>query len=120
MRGPLNVARPPQGYPVITQAGSSEDGKELAAQTAEVIFTAQQTLAEAQAFYADVKGRLTKYGRSPDDLKILSGYPLDAPLPDLPETNLAKSRQKLLIDLARRENLTIRQLYLAIAGARGH
>lgn len=50
----------------------------------------------------------------------LSGYPLDGPLPDLPETNGPKSRQKLLIDLARRDNLTIRQLYLSIAGARGH
>ena len=50
----------------------------------------------------------------------LSTYPLDGPLPDLPETNLNKSRQKLVTDLARRENLTIRQLYQAIAGARGH
>jgi alkanesulfonate monooxygenase len=163
VRGPLNVARPVQGYPVIVQAGSSEDGKELAAKTAEVIFTAQQTLAEAQAFYADVKGRLAKYGRNPDQLKIMPGifpiigkteqeardkfaqlqdlihpavglgllsgmiggfdlsrYPLDGPLPELPETNAGKSRQKLLIELAQRENLTIRQLYLAIAGARGH
>jgi alkanesulfonate monooxygenase len=163
VRGPLNIARPPQGYPVIIQAGSSEDGKNLAAKTAEVIFTAQQTLAEAQAFYTDVKGRLVKYGRSPDSLKImpgvfpiigkteqeaadkfaqlqelidpqvglgllstmiggfdLSGYPVDGPLPDLPETNGGKSRQKLLTELAHRENLTIRQLYLSIAGARGH
>lgn len=50
----------------------------------------------------------------------LSGYPLDGPLPNLPETNLHKSRLKLLTDLARRESLTIRDLYLAIAGARGH
>lgn len=163
VRGPLNVARPIQGYPVLIQAGSSEDGKNLAAQTAEVIFTAQQTLEEAQAFYADVKGRLAQYGRNPDHLKIMPGvfpvigrteqeakekfqqiqdlihpqvglallggmiggfdlsqYPLDGPLPDLPETNGGKSRQKLLTDLARRENLTIRQLYQAIAGARGH
>ena len=51
VHGPLNVARPPQGYPVIVQAGASEDGQDFAASTAEVIFTAQQTLAEAQAFY---------------------------------------------------------------------
>jgi len=145
------------------QAGASEAGKELAAATAEVIFAAQQTLADAQDFYADVKGRLDKYGRNADHLKImpgvfpvvgrteaeakekfeelqsrihpvvglallgstlggadLSGHPLDGPLPDLPETNGPKSRQKLLINLARRENLTIRQLYLWIAGARGH
>ncbi|MFM9896288.1 LLM class flavin-dependent oxidoreductase [Achromobacter xylosoxidans] len=50
----------------------------------------------------------------------LSGYPIDGPLPDIPETNGGKSRQQLLIDLARRDNLTIRQLYLRIAGARGH
>jgi alkanesulfonate monooxygenase len=163
VRGPLNIARPPQGYPVIVQAGSSEAGQELAAQTAEVIFTAQQTLAEAQVFYSNVKEKLAKYGRSPEDVKIMPGvfpmigrteqeakekfdrlqelidpkvglgllagmlgkvnlsdYPLDEPLPDLPETNLVKSRQKMLFDLARRENLTIRQLYLWVAGARGH
>jgi alkanesulfonate monooxygenase SsuD/methylene tetrahydromethanopterin reductase-like flavin-dependent oxidoreductase (luciferase family) len=50
----------------------------------------------------------------------LSAYPLDGPIPDVPETNASKSRQRLLLDLARRENLTIRQLYLRIAGARGH
>lgn len=71
--GPLNIGRPPQGYPVIVQAGSSDDGKELAARTAEAIFTAWQTLEEAQAFYRDVKGRMVKYGRSPDELKIMPG-----------------------------------------------
>jgi alkanesulfonate monooxygenase SsuD/methylene tetrahydromethanopterin reductase-like flavin-dependent oxidoreductase (luciferase family) len=50
----------------------------------------------------------------------LSQYPVDGPLPELPETNGGKSRQRLLFDLARRENLTIRDLYLRIAGARGH
>jgi len=73
VKGPLNVARTPQGYPVIVQAGASEPGRELAARTAEVIFTANQTLADAQEFYSDVKGRLAKYGRSPDDLKIMPG-----------------------------------------------
>jgi alkanesulfonate monooxygenase len=147
---------------VLVQAGSSEPGKDLAAETAEVIFTAHQTLGDAMAFYADVKGRLAAYGRDPDHLKImpgvfpvvgrteqeaedkfgelqglihpevglsllsgmigvdLSGHPVDGPLPDLPESNGGKSRQDLLIRLARRENLTIRQLYLRIAGARGH
>ncbi|WNV06853.1 LLM class flavin-dependent oxidoreductase [Candidatus Methylospira mobilis] len=52
--GPLNIARPPQGYPVIVHAGQSEPGKELAARIAEVIFTAQQSLADAQAFYAGI------------------------------------------------------------------
>jgi alkanesulfonate monooxygenase len=163
VRGPLNVGRPPQGYPVIVQAGASEDGQDFAASTAEVIFTAQQTLEEAQTFYRGIKGRLAQYGRTPEQLKIMPGvfpvigqteaeakekydqlqnlihpsvglallsgniggfdlsdYPLDGPLPELPETNLNKSRQKLVTDLARRENLTIRQLYQAIAGARGH
>ncbi|HWL26826.1 MAG TPA: LLM class flavin-dependent oxidoreductase [Ureibacillus sp.] len=165
VEGPLNISRPIQGHPVVVQAGSSETGKELAARTAEVIFTAWQTLEEAQAFYADVKGRMAKYGRSPEELKImpgvfpviggteeeaeqnkrlleeiipeeagvsllsgmisvdLSGYPVDGPLPDLPDpeqVNGGKSRFKLLKDLAERENLTIRQLYQRIAGARGH
>ena len=163
--GPLNITRPVQGYPVIVQAGSSEAGKELAARTAEVIFTAWQTLEEAQAFYRDVKSRMAKYGRHPDELKImpgvypivgktieeaeekrkkllelipeslgvsrlsqqlgvdLSGYPVDGPLPDLPdiaEINGIKSRFQLVKDLAEREQLTIRQLYERIAGARGH
>ncbi|CAD5379187.1 N-acetyl-S-(2-succino)cysteine monooxygenase [Pseudomonas sp. OF001] len=163
VKGPLNVARSPQGYPVLVQAGSSEAGKEIAARTAEAIFTAHQSLESAQAFYADVKGRLARYGRSPQELKILpgilaivghteeeaeakyrqlqelihpqvglsllsgmigadlSGYDLDGPVPqDLPETNGGKSRQALLLDLAARDNLSIRELYLRIAGARGH
>lgn len=162
--GPLNVARSPQGRPIIVQAGSSEAGKTLAAQTADVVFTAQPTLAAAQAFYADLKRRLAQYGRKSDDLKImpgvfpvvgrteeeaqqkfqqlqdlvdpragiallgrmignfdLSGYPVDGPLPELPVTESGqRSRQQLFVDLARRENLTIRQLYLRIAGGRGH
>jgi FMN-dependent oxidoreductase (nitrilotriacetate monooxygenase family) len=73
VRGPLNVARTPQGRPVVAQAGSSEAGRELAAKTADVIFTAQTKLAEAQAFYADVKSRVAKYGRVPDDIKIMPG-----------------------------------------------
>jgi alkanesulfonate monooxygenase len=164
VRGPLNVARSPQGYPVVVQAGSSEAGQELAARTAEVIFTAWQTLEEAQRFYRAVKDKLAKYGRSPEQLKVMPGvmpvigrseqeardkyqllqelihpsvglnmlrniapgvdlsrYPLDGPFPkDLPETNGSKTRQKLLVDLAEREGLSIRQLYLSVAGARGH
>ncbi|RXZ82509.1 LLM class flavin-dependent oxidoreductase [Paenibacillaceae bacterium] len=73
VKGPLNIARPPQGYPVLVQAGSSETGKEFAAKTAEVIFTAQQSLGEAQAFYTDVKSRLGKYGRDSSQLKIMPG-----------------------------------------------
>ena len=72
-RGPLNVARSPQGQPVIVQAGASEDGKELAAETAEVVFTAHETIGGAKAFYEDLKERLGKYGREPQDVKILPG-----------------------------------------------
>ncbi|MEK6418391.1 MAG: LLM class flavin-dependent oxidoreductase [Burkholderia gladioli] len=160
VRGPLNVARPPQGHPVLVQAGSSEAGRELAARCAELIFTAQHRLDDAQAFYADVKARLAAHGRRPEHLKILpgltpivgaseaeareklsalqalidpvlglrliadnagdfdlSGYPLDGPLPELPPSNRSKSRQQLIVDLARRENLTIRQLYERYSGA---
>lgn len=162
VRGPLTVPRTPQGRPVVVQAGASEAGRALAARTADVIFTAQHTLAEAQAFYADMKGRLAAFGRTASDLRILvgvspvigdteaearaklarlnadihpaigvavleaflgvdlSGAPLDGPLPDLPVTNASRSRQALLIELARREDMTIRQLYQRVAGAIGH
>ncbi len=73
VKGPLNVARSPQGQPVVVQAGSSEVGRDLAAQTAEVVFTAQTSLASAQAFYADLKDRLSAYGRTVDSLKIMPG-----------------------------------------------
>jgi FMN-dependent oxidoreductase (nitrilotriacetate monooxygenase family) len=161
--GPLNVARSPQGRPVVVQAGASEPGRELAARTAEVIFTANQTLADGQEFYSDVKGRLAKFGRRPEQLLImpglfpvlggtekeaqenyefiqslvhptiawsilkqyyvgvdLSGYSLDDQAPPLPtNTELNKSRLKLVSDLAAR-GLTLRELYLSLATARGH
>ena len=164
VRGPLTVPRSPQGHPVVVQAGSSDPGKELAARTAEVVFTAQLRLEDAQDFYRDLKGRMARYGRHPDSLKImpgifpvvgrtqeeaeakyqalqelihpavglallngaaggldLSAYPLDGPVPqDVPVSETHKSRQRLVLDLAARENLTVRQLYLRIAGARGH
>ncbi|KPB72593.1 LLM class flavin-dependent oxidoreductase [Pseudomonas cannabina] len=73
VKGPLNVARSLQGQPVVVQAGSSEVGRDLAAQTAEVVFTAQTSLTSAQAFYADIKGRLSAYGRDADSLKVMPG-----------------------------------------------
>ncbi|MDA1097650.1 MAG: LLM class flavin-dependent oxidoreductase [Proteobacteria bacterium] len=73
VRGPLNIARPIQGWPVIVQAGASDAGRQLAAETAEVIFAAQSTLADGQRFYADVKGRMEKFGRPREHLKILPG-----------------------------------------------
>eukprot|EP01037_Dinobryon_pediforme_P004254 gene4254-4304_t len=163
VRGPLNVARCPQGHPIVAQAGSSEPGKELAARTADVVFTAQVELGEAQEFYADVKSRMISHGRNPDHLKIMPGiryvladteakarkeyetmlaatsergalasiqrlagdldlrdFPLDGPLPDLPPSNAAKARQQMLIDLARRENLTIRELGRRFTFSLGH
>ena len=78
--GPLNVPGSPQGRPLLVQAGSSEAGKAFAAQYAEAVFTAQRTLAEGQAFYADLKGRLAGYGRRPEDLAVLPGIvPFIAP-----------------------------------------
>ena len=71
VRGPLNVAGMPQGHPVIVQAGASEQGRELGAATADVIYAIHDSLQRAQDYYADVKGRMAKYGREPDDLKIL-------------------------------------------------
>ncbi|MCG5214304.1 LLM class flavin-dependent oxidoreductase [Streptosporangium sp. KLBMP 9127] len=71
VHGPLNSSRSPQGHPLLVQAGSSEEGKEFAARHAEAVFTAQQTLEDAQEFYADLKARLPKYGRH--DVKILPG-----------------------------------------------
>jgi alkanesulfonate monooxygenase len=71
VRGPLNVAGMPQGHPVIVQAGASEQGRELGAATADVIYAIAGSLEAARTYYADVKGRMGKYGRAPDDLKIL-------------------------------------------------
>lgn len=164
VKGPLNVARSPQGRPVVVQAGASPVGLELAAETAEVVFTAQTSLAAAQTFYRDLKSRMARFGRDPDALKImpgvfvvvgdstaqavekfeqfqelvepevgvallgrmlgnfdLSGYPLDQPLPELPLTDSGQqSRQQLLTQLSRDENLTLAQLGRKIAGGRGH
>lgn len=73
VRGPLNASRPVQGYPVMAQAGSSNDGRELAARTAELIFTAAQTIDEAKAFVDDIAARLTRYGRRREEALILPG-----------------------------------------------
>lgn len=71
VQGPLHIARPVQGWPVIVQAGGSEAGRQLAAETAEAIFASQRTLEDGRNFYADVKGRMKALGRDPDHLKIL-------------------------------------------------
>ena len=73
VKGPINMARSPQGHPVIIQAGGSPSGLDLAARTADVVFSVVQELPSAQAAYADLKGRLAKYGRHPDQLAVLPG-----------------------------------------------
>ena len=152
VRGPLNIARPIQGWPVIVQAGSSPAGRQLAAETAEVIFAAEATLAAGKRFYDDIKTRMRGVGRDPSRLKILpaafvvvgdtieaarakrahldslvhydsgigslngmldydvSGFDPDGPLPEIPETNASKSARQRVIDMARAESLTIREL----------
>lgn len=71
--GEFTVPRSPQGHPVVIQAGDSDEGREFAAATADVVFTRQTSLEGGQAFYADVKRRLAKYGRTAEDLKIMPG-----------------------------------------------
>lgn len=73
VRGPLNITRSPQGHPVIAQAGGSEPGQDLAAWSADIVYTSQKTLDEALTFYSSVKGRLPAYGRSPDSMIVLPG-----------------------------------------------
>jgi len=76
VEGALNIERAVQGRPVVIQAGGSEPGKELAAETADVVFAAGTSIDKAVTFYQDLKGRMSKYGRSPDSLKILLGFPV--------------------------------------------
>jgi alkanesulfonate monooxygenase len=73
VRGPLNVARPPQGHPVLFQASASKTGMDMAAQTAEGLFTPLHSLEQAISFYQDIKGRMASYGRAPDTLKVMPG-----------------------------------------------
>ncbi|MFF2042226.1 NtaA/DmoA family FMN-dependent monooxygenase [Kitasatospora sp. NPDC058170] len=73
VEGRLSLPRPPQGHPVVIQAGDSDEGREFAAAAADVVFSRHSTLADGQAFHADVKRRLAAYGRKPDELKIMPG-----------------------------------------------
>jgi FMN-dependent oxidoreductase (nitrilotriacetate monooxygenase family) len=162
VRGPLNVPRPPQGHPVIVQAGGSDDMIAVAAEFAEVVFCAPLTLDQAQAFYRKIKGRLAEHGRTPDAMKImpglsvivgrteaeanekyeelqalihpivareilstvlggvdLSAYPFDGSLPEnLPMSNASRSTFENVRDMARKENLSIREVAMRVAGAR--
>jgi FMN-dependent oxidoreductase (nitrilotriacetate monooxygenase family) len=164
--GPLNVERPPQGHPLLVQAGSSEDGKNFAARHAEAIFTAHQTYERAADFYGDIKRRTKAAGRDPGSLLVLPGivpfigsteaearelaqqfddlrvpefglwqlawnfetdplvFELDKPLPDFilarPKLQGSQSRSDLIIELAVRENLTVREILSRLGGGRGH
>jgi FMN-dependent oxidoreductase (nitrilotriacetate monooxygenase family) len=162
VRGPLNMARCPQGRPVIIQAGGSPSGLELAARTADVVFSVVQELAPAKAAYADLKRRMAKYGRSPDEIAVLPGvmpivgdsdaeareklaklqswitptnaktlvasrigydvsdYPLDGPVPPPPAALNSRTFPAVLYEMAKRENMTLRDLYNLTAAARGH
>lgn len=164
VEGPLNAPRSPQGHPLLVQAGSSTAGKALAARYAEAVFTAQQTLADGQAFYADLKGQAEAAGRDRDALKILPGvvpilggteaeaqaraqqfddlivpayglaqlaetlqvpvelFDLDAQLPaEIPDGDPdSPSRPALIVALARRDRLTVRELIGRLGGGRGH
>jgi N-acetyl-S-(2-succino)cysteine monooxygenase len=162
VRGPVNMARCPQGHPVIIQAGGSPSGLELAARTADVVFSVVQELEPAKAAYADLKGRMAKYGRAPDEIAVLpgvmpivgnsdadareklarlqswvdptnaitlvasrigydiSGHDLDAPPPPPPVSQGGRTFHSVLYDMAKRENMTLRDLYNLTAAARGH
>lgn len=162
VRGPINMARAPQGHPVIIQAGGSPSGLELAARTADVVFSVVQELGPAKAAYADLKGRMAKYGRSPDDLAVLpgvmtiageteaearaklaklqswvdpknaitlvasrigydvTGHDLDGPPPPPPPSQGGRTFHSVLYEMAKRENMTLRDLYNLTAAARGH
>lgn len=162
VQGPLNITRSPQGRPVIIEAGSSADGQKLAAETAEVVFTAAASLEEAQAFYQSQKAQVAAAGRNPEHVVIMPGvmpivgrtrdeakalwkelntlvdidnglkqlslrfgmdlshFPLDGPVPEVPLGEGNQSRVKLMTDMAKRENLTLRELAAIAAGSRGH
>lgn len=162
VRGPLMVQRSPQGHPVVVQAGGSDDGRQLAAETAEVIFAVSQEIGPAREFYNDVKARAVKLGRTPESIKVLPGvmpvvgrtraeaeakyeelqdlilpeigvrqlssyigldltkFPIDGPVPEPKETNGEQARVKMIGEMAKRDNLTIRQLYKKIIGQRAH
>jgi len=159
VKGPLSVARSPQARPVLVQAGASEAGMQIAAESAEVVYAVPHDLETGRAYYADLKSRVAKQGRAPEGLKILPGitpfigrteaearekydllnelvapelglsylygqmgdlsaYPLDGPVPE-PNDPKVRSIAKNLLALARRDNLTIRQLYTTIAAGFG-
>lgn len=166
-RGPLNVPRSPQGRPVLAQAGASEAGREFAARYADMVFTVQSDLEDAQAFYRDMKARTARHGRDPQSILIYPGIvPIAAPTRDKAEDRLAlmngfmvhehvlaklseflgaelskadldtplqetiginaaqnqssQSRVAVLVGIAKRDRLSLRQLLMRLASGRGH
>jgi FMN-dependent oxidoreductase (nitrilotriacetate monooxygenase family) len=162
VKGPLNISRPPQGHPVIIQAGASDTGRDLAASIAEIVYAVQQELESAKAFAADLRARAVKFGRDPSHIKImpgvcpiigateaeakrklaalgefsdpvaalkvlsdrlghdLSSYPLDGPVPSLPPSTIMQGHAVTLSALAKKHNLTLRELRDFTAAAMGH
>src|SRR5262249_44335952 len=162
VRGPLTIPRSPQGQPVLVQAGSSDDGKTLAASVAEAIFTIQRDLPNAQAFYQDIKTRAVAHGRNPQHALVMPGVvpivghtrqeaqdkyeqlqslihtqsclsalsrtlgldlsvvDVDRPLPELDVTKFSQSRAVGIVEQARRENMTVREVYEKLVVSKGH
>ena len=161
VKGPLNIGRPVQGWPVIVQAGASEAGRQIAAETAELVFGSASRLEAGREYYADVRTRAEKAGRDPDHIKILpgaftvvgeseeearekkalldslvpvesglanlsvrlgvdaSGFDLDAPLPEIPESNASRSIQTQIVDHARKTGASVRELAQRVGGYGG-
>ena len=164
VKGPLNIARPPQGHPVVIQAGGSPPGQELSARCADIVFSVVSgDPVAAKKNYDGLKARVAKHGRRPEDVALLPGvmpiigetdeqareqlarlqswlasanamalvserlghdisaYPLDGPIPDFPQkTERGQTFSATLLEKARRENMTLRDLYNLTAAARGH
>lgn len=162
VKGPLNISRPPQGYPVIIQAGASDAGRDVAASIAEIVFAVLQDFDTAKSFRDDMRRRAEAKGRDPDTMKImpgvcpivgdsekdaraklgalceqadpasalrvlserlghdLSSYDLDAPVPDLPPSGMMQGHAVTLSAMAKRDNLTLRELRDFTASAQGH
>jgi FMN-dependent oxidoreductase (nitrilotriacetate monooxygenase family) len=162
VKGPLNGSRSPQGQPIILQAGGSERGQNLAARTADVVFSVVQDFDEAKIAYGQLKERVRRFGRSPDEVVILPGvmpivgrtdgeamnilntlqsyvnsteslamlssrlgqdmskYDFDAPVPDIPLPSTSHGFARAMLSAARRNNMTLRDLYNLTAAARGH
>ncbi len=163
VKGPLNITRPPQGYPVIFQAGASDRGLDFAARTAEVVFASQQVKEDAIAFTQGLRDRVEAAGRPRDAVKVLVGilpiigrteaeaqgiitrladladpvasmrvlsdrighdmsqFPLDEPVPELPDlTEKIQGHSVIIKAIAKRHDMTVRQLRDYVAASSGH